>query len=105
MGKKITQEQIEQINELYLKIGVKKRVAEIVGCSPSTVSKYILPNYISKENRPIYTFEGKVGHFGTQDTIDFLNTVDYPISRICNMCILTDEEKADLIELQKEVMF
>lgn len=105
MAQRITPEKIEQINELYLKLGVKKRVAEIVGCSPSTVSKYIIDGYISKESRPVYTFEGKVGHFGTQDTIDFLNVVDYPISRICNMCVLTDEEKADLIELQKEVMF
>lgn len=105
MAQRITPEKIEQINELYLKLGVKKRVAEIVGCSPSTVSKYIIEGYVSKESRPTYTFEGTVGHFGTQATVDFLNTVDYPISRICSMCILTDEEKADLIELQKEVIF
>lgn len=105
MRKKITPEIIEQINELYLKIGVKKRVAEIIGCSPSTVSRYIIEGYTLKENRPTYTFEGKIGHFGSRETINFLNTIDDPISYICKICVLTDEEKADLVELQKEVMF
>ena len=48
---KITDEIKERINELYAELGVKTQVAKIIGCSPSTVSRYIIPNYISKQKR------------------------------------------------------
>ena len=34
-----------KINELYLELGVQKKVAEVLGISASSVSKYLIPNY------------------------------------------------------------
>ena len=45
---KITDEVIEQINELYCELKVKSHVAKALGISASTVSKYIVPNYVCK---------------------------------------------------------
>lgn len=98
---KITPEIAEQINELYLEIGVKKRVAEIIGCSPSTVSKYIVPNYVSKKERKTYTFEGYVGD--SKWLIDIFKTFDDPGTRLCELCMLGKNEWEEMKELQKEI--
>lgn len=100
---KITPEIIEQINELYLQIGVKKRVAEIVGCAASTVSKYIIPNYVSKENQKEFTFDGIIGD--SEWMIDIFQMFDSPARRFCELCMLGDNEIEDMRELQKEVYF
>ena len=98
---KITPEIAEQINELYLEIGVKKKVAEIIGCSPSTVSKYIVPNYVSKKERKTYTFEGYVGD--SKWLIDIFKTFDDPRARLCELCMLGRNEWKEMRELQKEI--
>jgi hypothetical protein len=98
---KITPEIATQINELYLKIGVKKKVAEIIGCSPSTVSKYIIPNYVSKESRSTYTFDKPIGN--ADKILDILNIFDNAGQRLCEYCMLSDEEWEDLKILQKEI--
>lgn len=99
---KITPEIAMQINELYLKIGIKKKVAEIIGCSPSTVSKYIIPNYVSKESRSTYTFNKPIGN--ADKMIDMLRMFDNAGQRICEYCMLSEEEWADLHKLQKEIL-
>ena len=89
------------INELFLEYGVKKRVAEIIGCSPSTVSKYIVPNYVSKKERKSYTFEGHVGD--SEWIIDIFNMFDNPGARLCELCMLGENEWEEMRELQKEI--
>ena len=59
MAGRITEEQKELINELYAQIGVKTRVAEMVGCSVASVSKYLIPNYVPKADRVKIVFEGE----------------------------------------------
>lgn len=90
------------INELFLKIGVKKKVAEIIGCSPSTVSKYIIPNYVSKESRSTYTFDKPIGN--ADKILDIFNMFDNAGQRLCEYCMLSDEEWEDLRSLQGEIM-
>ena len=96
MATRITPEQIEEINEVYVELGVKAQVARKMGISPSTVSRYIIPDYVPKSIRvtshcevetsfPIELFMGEYGQMG-------------------QLCVLSEEEKAELIELQKEVM-
>lgn len=53
MAKKITQKQILEMNELYFKQRNYSAVARAVGVSPSTVKKYIDPNYIPAEARKL----------------------------------------------------
>lgn len=96
MATKVTPEIIEEINELYAELGVKAQVARKVGVSPATVTKYLIPNYIPKADRVITTcnedislpydlFMGEYGQLG-------------------HICKLSEEELADLKELQKEVV-
>lgn len=96
MATKVTPEIIEQINELYLELGVKAQVARAVGLSPSTVSKYIIPNYISKKNRTISHCEVEPNY----DFKDFMNE----IGKMGSMCALSEKEREELIILQKEIM-
>ncbi len=49
-GKRVTQDEIVIMNELYLEKGTYAAVAREVGFSPSTVKKYIIPNYVSTKN-------------------------------------------------------
>ena len=97
---KITDEIKIQINELYLELGVKKRVAEIVGCSPSTVSKYIIDGYVSqKDKEPVPEFdESKIT--GPAALLERINSWQ----EFADACMLTDEEWAEMREIQKEVM-
>lgn len=97
---KITDEIKIQINELYLELGVKKRVAEIVGCSPSTVSKYIIDGYVSQKDRePIPEFdESKIT--GPAALLERINSWQ----EFVDACMLTDEEWEEMREIQKGVM-
>lgn len=93
---KITDEIKIQINELYLELGVKKRVAEIVGCSPSTVSKYIIEGYVSQKDKaelPPFDESKITGPRYYKDWAEFFDN-----------CVLTEEEWKDMREIQKEVM-
>lgn len=50
MAKKVTQEDIEQMNELYLELHTYAAVSRAVGFSAGTVKKYIIPDYQSKNS-------------------------------------------------------
>lgn len=97
---KITDEIKIQINELYLELGVKKKVAEIVGCSPATVSKYIIEGYVSQKDRePTPEFdESKI--VGPAALLDMVNSWQ----EFADACMLTAEEWAEMKEIQKGVM-
>ena len=61
MAKKVTQRDIEQMNEAYLTIGTYSGVARALGWSASTVKRYINPNYtrvsIVKKEITIYLIQ------------------------------------------------
>ena len=44
---RVTQDEIEKMNELYLEYGTYSAVAREVGRAPSTVKRYIIPGYES----------------------------------------------------------
>jgi hypothetical protein len=100
MAKRITEDQIRDINELYLELGVKKKVADIVGCSPATVSKYIIEGYVSQKNQePTPEFdESKI--VGPAALLERINSWQ----EFADACMLTDEEWAEMREIQKGVM-
>ena len=97
---KITDEIKIRINELYLELGVKKKVADIVGCSPATVSKYIIEGYVSQKDRePAPEFdESKI--VGPAALLDMVNSWQ----EFADACMLTPEEWAEMKEIQKGVM-
>lgn len=97
---KITPEIQEQINILYLKLKTKTAVAKEIGCSPATVTKYLIPNFVPPEDRQEYTFDGEVGN--ADNLIELLKEGN-AAQLFCEYCLLSEEEKQDLKELQKEV--
>lgn len=48
---KVTPEMIIQMNELYLDVKTYAGVARVVGVSPSTVKRYINPNFQKVESK------------------------------------------------------
>lgn len=103
MGKKIDEETIKRINDLYLEIGIKKRVAEIVGVSPSTVSKYIIEGYQSindNDARPPIEFNELIP--GVDKFIQDIQTTETGmVAAFCELCKLTPSEWEEMKEIQK----
>ena len=108
MARRISEETIIQINEVYLECGVKSKTAQIVGVSPSTVTKYLIPNYQSQRSAaaPV-PFDGEpagVGPFISSiiSIVDSQNLL--PAAAFCKACELTDDEYKEMKEIQKGVM-
>ena len=53
MANRITPEQIKQINLAYLQCHTYSGAAKIVGVSPSTAKKYVIPNYEPPKEEPV----------------------------------------------------
>ena len=90
---KITDEVIEQINELYCELKVKSHVAKALGISASTVSKYIVPNYVMEvfNGRPSVISMDKIASFDGAAHLGYFLTH------------MTEDEKKDIEQLQKEI--
>lgn len=94
----ITEDTIIQINELYLKIGTYAGVSRALGGSPapSTVKKYIIPNYVSQDK-----IEKKV--FKWEDLPEFSTEGLKNVENWGSLCLLSSEEKDEIRELWSEL--
>lgn len=102
MATRITPEKIEEINELYLQLGVKAQVARQLGISPSTVSKYIIPDYKSKKEKENMVFDKEPQ--GVDELIKALKGSDNPAKYFAEICNVSEEEWERIRELQQEVL-
>lgn len=109
MARRISEETIIQINEVYLECGVKSKTAQIVGVSPSTVTKYLIPNYQSQRSAAAAPppFDGELA--GVEPFISsIISIIDsqnlLPAAAFCKACELTDDERKEMEEIQKGVM-
>ena len=98
---KITPEIAEQINEIYYQCKNKSQTAKQIGCSAATISRYILKDYVPRASRQNYEFNGEIGN--ADWLVDICNMFDNAGQRLCEICMLSEEEFADLRELQKEI--
>lgn len=92
--KLVKNDDIKQMNELYLKYKTYAAVARETGFSPSTVKKYIKKDYQAEESLPIKRFERPLPEF------------DPSIFRIEDwgeLCVLSKEEVEGIKELWKEL--
>ena len=96
---KITDEVIEQINELYCELKVKSHVAKALGISASTVSKYIVPNYVRKADRVMEVFNGRPSVISMDKIASFDGAADlgYFLTHIM------DDEREDMEKIQKGI--
>ena len=105
MAVKVTEEEIERINELYCELGVKSRVAEIVGRSASTVSRYIIPNYVPKAQRVKIVFDKEPNDCGgliMKINDDLANGCEV-MEAILKNCSMAADEYEDLQKLKEEI--
>lgn len=86
-----------KINELYLKIGTYSGVAKEIGCAPTTVKKYIIPNFV-----PQAEIQKKI--FQREDLPEFSVEGLKNIKNWGSLCLLSDEEKEEIHELWKELI-
>lgn len=92
---KITNEVIAEINELYLEIKTYAGVARKVGVAPSTVKKYIIPNYVPAKDIKIKRFTGEIPELD--------ESMFKGVSNWGDLCVLTEEEKEEMKELWEEM--
>lgn len=99
MAKKITDEQKEQINELYFENKNKSLTARLLGISPVSVARYIVPNYIPKDQRVVEVFNGRPTIISTDKIASFDGAahLGYFLTHIM------DDEKEDMEKLQKGI--
>ena len=60
MARRVSSEDIIEMNELYLKLGAYAAVARATGFSPSTVKKYIQSDYIAAGTRKLTKFDKEI---------------------------------------------
>jgi hypothetical protein len=99
MASQITQDQIIEINELYLQIGTYAGVSRVMGGrpAPSTVKKYIIPNYVSRENQKKTVFhKEEIPNLDSSLFEDIYNWGD--------LCTLTEEEREEIVCLWDEML-
>jgi len=94
MAKRVTNEDILRINEIYAATHTYAETARQTGFSPSTVKKYINPNF-SVANKPIEKIE-----------FNFMKFPPFPQTgqEWRDLMILSEEEKKDILNLQKEII-
>lgn len=95
---KVTPKLIEEMNELYLLLKTYAGVSRALGGSPSptTVKKYIIPNYTSQKNLVKKKFLiDDVPKFSPERFSGVVNWGD--------LCVLSEEEKADIESLWDEL--
>ena len=90
MAKRVTQEDIIKINELYLKLKNKSAVAREIGFSPSTVSKYIIADYKPAAAIEQEKFTGELPEFDESifkidDWTPLLEISDTEMDEICEL--------------------
>ena len=95
--RKVTNEDIIQINELYYKYQNKAEVARQTGWSAGTVSKYVDKNYAPSATTEIVRVDMSIIP-EIFDTTSFRGLDNYG-----ELCVLTEEEKNAMPELWKEM--
>ena len=89
---KLTEKEIQEINEVYLACGTYSKTAEITRHSASTVKKYILPDY-----KPAAT---SISTNTKIEPADIDTAMNYLLSN-SNLCSLTPREREDLKNIWK----
>jgi hypothetical protein len=94
MATKITEEQKLQMNILYKKYGTYAAVAREIGCAPTTVKRYIIPNFEVPQTDNLEKFDSSM--LPEFDVTAFEN-IDW------NNCVIFGDEFEEIKELWKEI--
>ena len=98
---KITEEQIQEINEVFYRTGNKSQTAREVGVSVASVNKYLIKDYVPVAQRVVHEFDKEPT--GSWGFVKQLRESENPFETFSKSYELSEEEWEDLRELQKEV--
>ena len=96
MAAKITESQKIQMNILYKELKTYAAVAREMGCSPTTVKKYIIPDFVVPEEIKETTIQ-----MTELPLLDFDLFGAHPFGELC---LLSDEEREEVKVLWKELV-
>lgn len=92
----VTQDDIKNFNELYIRLKTYAAVSRATGFAPSTVKKYIIPNYEIVDKKTI-----KVEDIVVPNVLEFQN--NFFLKDWNSLCLLSKEEFEEIKELWKEL--
>lgn len=95
---RVTDKDIENFNVLYIKYGTYAEVARQTGFSPTTVKKYIKSDFV-----PSVEVETKIFFVSSDFPETFNNEMFEGIDNYGELCVLSEEEKIEIMELWKEL--
>ena len=93
--RRVTEEDIIQMNEAYLLCGTYSGAAKATGWSASTVKKYIISGYTSQIDAAVRE---------SMITLPDLDKVVANLMQMAHATMLTSEEALEVTELWKELM-
>ena len=96
MANRVTSEDILRMNEIYYKTRVFAEVARQTGFSASTVRKYVDVNW-----KPVVS--ENIIKFDMNDIPEFDPSIFRGIDNYGDLCVLTEREKEEMIDLWKEM--
>lgn len=96
MPKKVTQDEILRMNDLYLMVGTYSGVAREVGRSPSTVKRYIISDYTPQAKTPA-VFDEDLWSAAEELIPDYVNFMEKDAS------LQTESEKEEMRAYWKEL--
>ena len=96
MARKVTNEDIKLMNEIYYRTKSYAETARQTGWSAGTVSKYIDKNFtpIVVEN---------IKHFAMTDLPEFDPSSFDDVKNFGDLCVMSEEEEEEIKELWKEL--
>ncbi len=92
--KVITQKEIKEINQLYVKFKTYAAVARATGFSPATVKKYVIKDWADLDESTFIRFDRPLP--------DFDSTL-FRCDDWGPLCTLTSDEEREIRELWKEL--
>ena len=96
MANKVTSDDILRINEIYYKTKVYAETARQTGFSASTVKKYVIKDWKPVAVENIIKFE-------LSQIPEFDGSIFKGIDNYGDLCVLTEREKEEMIELWREL--
>ena len=98
MARRVSVDDIRQMNEIYYKCKSYAETARQTGWSAATVR-----NYIDKNFSPV--LEDKIHRFDPNTEMpEFSTEIFEGIENWGDLCVLSDEEKIEIVELWEEIM-
>ena len=97
MARKVTNEDIKLMNDIYYRTKSYAETARQTGWSAGTVSRYVDKNYT-----PIAAAD--IVHFSMTDLPDFDSSPFDDIANFGDLCVMSAEEGLEVRELWKELV-